>query len=381
MRATLGGMTTVIKASDAAEFLALVPALAGYRPQRSLVLVLFRGKRTAGVMRYDLPDPGEVEAVASTTIGLACKVDRVDGFAIVVYTDDRLQTGPGAPLAWTELVDALALRAHVCGMRVVEALCVATDAWGSYTEGAARPIAEVAAREAGLPLALPADDQGSGASLPEADLAEKERVARALVAIDDAAAVFLAAPPDFETQARPSLSTLDPRALAAMIALDDLPELFEDVLSWDPDALDAFSAAVLLWCLRRPALRDIALQQWAGDIHTGEVALGAQLRWQEGEEYPVELGERFCGEGPRPHPARLHRARDVVRRVAAAGPRSDRPGPLACAAWLSWALGGSTHAGWYAERALEIDAEHGLAQIVLSMCTASHLPEWAFARE
>ena len=374
-------MPTIIKASDAADLLALVPTLAGYRPRRSLALVLFRGKRTAGVMRYDLPDPDAVETVASTTIGLACKVDRVDGIAIVVYADGALREHPGRPIAWHALVRALEQRAHVCGLRVVEALCVADDAWASYEDGDARPLNEVRDREASLRMPAPTEDQGSGANLPDTDLAEKERLARALVTIDDAAAAILAAPSDVETADVPSLARLDPRALAAVVALDDLPELFEDALSWDPGALDAYSGAVLLWCLRRPALRDVALQQWAADIHAGELALFAQARWEAGEEYPVELGARFCGEGPRPDPGRLQRARDVVRRIAAAAPRDARPGPLAAAAWLSWALGASTHAGWYAEQALAIDPDHGLSHIVMTMCAASHLPEWAFARE
>lgn len=380
-------MPTIIKATDAADFLALVPTLAGYRPRRSLALVLFRGKRTAGVMRFDLPgvdpdpDSDGVEAMASTTIGLACKVDRVDGIAIVVYTDGAIRQHPHEPIAWSRLVRELEKRADVCGLRVVEALCVADDAWASFEDGEARPISEVREREANLQMPAPTDDQGSGASLPEVDLAEKERLARALLTIDDAAAAILAAPSDIETADVPSLARLDPRALAAVVALDDLPALFEDALSWDAGALDAFSGAVLLWCLRRPALRDVALQQWAGDIRAGEMALFAQARWEAGEDYPVELGARFCGEGPRPDPARLHRARTLVRRIAAAAPRDARPGPLAAAAWLSWALGGSTHAGWYAEQALAIDPDHGLSQIVMTMCAASHLPEWAFDRD
>jgi hypothetical protein len=53
---------------------------------------------------------------------------------------------------------------------------------------------------------------------------------------------------------------------------------------------------------------------------------------------------------------------------------------LAAAAWISWALGRSTHAAWYAERALEIEPGHGLSEIVATMIGAGHLPEWAFER-
>ena len=83
-------MQTVFKAADAADFLALVPALAGYRPVDSVALVLFRGTRTAGVIRLDLGafrDPLSVDSSAATAVGLACKVDRVDGVAV----DERHQ--------------------------------------------------------------------------------------------------------------------------------------------------------------------------------------------------------------------------------------------------------------------------------------------------
>ena len=49
------GMTTIIRATDANDLLALVPALAGFVPERSIVGVAFRGCRSAGVLRHDLP--------------------------------------------------------------------------------------------------------------------------------------------------------------------------------------------------------------------------------------------------------------------------------------------------------------------------------------
>jgi hypothetical protein len=64
----------------------------------------------------------------------------------------------------------------------------------------------------------------------------------------------------------------------------------------------------------------------------------------------------------------------------AVAPRADRPGTLAVCAWLSWALGRSTHAEVYASAAREIEPEHGLSEIVLSFVAAGHLPDWAFRR-
>ena len=79
-----------------------------------------------------------------------------------------------------------------------------------------------------------------------------------------------------------------------------------------------------------------------------------------------------------PDPTRLSAALALVRRAAASAPRDRRPGPLATCAWLSWALGRSTHAEVYAAQALEIEPEHGLAEIVRSFVLAGHLPDWAF---
>ncbi len=85
-----------------------------------------------------------------------------------------------------------------------------------------------------------------------------------------------------------------------------------------------------------------------------------------------------CGRRARPDPDRLVRALTLARRLAAAAPTRVRSGALATSAWLSWALGRSSHAAIYVERALRIDRSHGLAGIVASFIEANHLPDWAF---
>ncbi|HAN24626.1 MAG: hypothetical protein CMH36_08195, partial [Microbacterium sp.] len=47
-------------------------------------------------------------------------------------------------------------------------------------------------------------------------------------------------------------------------------------------------------------------------------------------------------------------------------------------AWLSWALGRSSHADGYVRAAREHEASHGLADIVGRFVAAGHLPDWAF---
>ncbi|GAA1978957.1 hypothetical protein GCM10009777_10220 [Microbacterium pumilum] len=400
-----------MKAASPAEFLSLVPHLLGFRPVRSLVVIPFAGSRSLGAMRFDLPDdePDAIDRVASTIIGMVCRVAEAESLTTVVYTDARFADAEGMP--HRDLSAALETRAHACGMRVVDGLCVAGDGWGSYLDAecppAGRALAELgdgAAPVGSLPD--PAGDQTTGATLPSVDLAERERVARALASLHDAVALLCgpdsngddredvgaaadagidvdgaAASAATDVPAAPDDSRrIDPRALAAVCVLDDLPTLFEAALAWDIDALEPYDAASIAWCLARPAMRDIALVQWCGGLAAGDEALDAQLRWEAGEEYPAHLAMHMWGEGAQPDPDRLSAALGLARRVAAGAPRGERAGALATCAWLAWALGRSTHAELYALEACTIEPEHGLAEIVRSFVHAGHLPDWAFQR-
>ncbi len=408
--------STVVKAADAAQFLTVVPRMLGYRPARSLVLIPFRRGRSLGAMRFDLPDPGPGAAarVAATMIGMACRVPDADAVAAIAYTDARFADGERMP--HRDLLDALARRADACGLGVTDLLCVGADAWGSALDpdcpAAGRPLDDLDDGHPALPgPAAPAGDQASGAELPECTDEEREHVSEALQTLAQAIAALCGAddvggtasrtaqasrracvadlgpvPGPISGDAADAASALDaaervdPRALAAVSRLDDLPAFYEEVLEGRPGTPDAYDTAVLIWCLSRPSLRDVALLQWSGNLAHGDEAFDAQLRWESGEPYPEHLGVRLWGEGEQPDPDRLQRALEHARHAAAAAPRDVAPGPLALCAWLSWALGLSTHAAAYAGLACEIEPAHGLSQIVLSFVHAGHLPDWAFQR-
>ncbi|WP_127473849.1 DUF4192 family protein [Microbacterium sulfonylureivorans] len=400
-------MTTIVKAAGAAEFLSLVPRMLGYVPTRSLVMIPFEGSRSIGAMRFDLPDgePDAVDRVAATVIGMVCRLPDADAVAAIAYTDAGFSDGEGMPHA--DLFRALERRAHACGLGLTDALCVGGDGWGSALDvecpAGGRPLDDLDLESAVLGEATPDGDQASGAGLPALDLARTERVGRALVAFERAVSVLCGdderRPPverradrasvredstatsgAVEASATTESARIDPAALAAVCDLDDLPSLFEEALAWDPADLAPYDAAALVWCLSRPALRDVALVQWSGTVADGDEAFDAQLRWEAGEEYPVHLAMQLWGEGDRPDPDRLERALQLTRHVAASAPRPSRPGALAMCAWLSWALGRSTHAEVYAVEACEIEPEHGLSEIVRSFVLAGHLPDWAFRR-
>ena len=372
-------MTTIVKAASAAQFLALVPRMLGFRPTRSLVLIPFSGSRSLGAMRLDLPDEdagADLDALAATYVGMVCRLPDADAFTAVVYTDEPF----GERMPRTALATALAYRADECGLRVGDSLCVGAGAWGSYLDrdlpSGGRPLSELADEPAGAEhLAISDGDQASGAELEASDPSECEAVEVALRNLADAVDLLCGTDPGAVAAAG---IRVDPLALSAVCALDDLPTLFEQALSWDESDLPPYDIAVLVWCLARPALRDIALVEWCGGIDAGDEAFDAQLRWEAGEEYPAHLAMHMWGEGERPDPARLERALVLARRAAAAAPETLRSGALATSAWLSWALGRSTHAERYAVQACELEPEHGLAEIVRSFVHAGHLPDWAF---
>lgn len=368
--------TTVVRASSSSSFLALVPRLLECTPHRSLVLVPFAHGRSLGALRVDLPHGrGQVEldSIASTVIGTACKVSRTDAIALAVYADETLNGG--APLPHRAFVDAVLARADICGLRVVDALVVGANAWNSYLDPsmpAGRPLAEIGSALTDAPDTLVAPDQFSAAELPDPDPALARAVAQLLDDVDRA----LARPRD-----RARLSAARQGAADDIVTtLADPPALLEDAARTRPDEVTPARLAALAFCLERPALRDVALMQWAGDITVGDAVFDAQTTFGDGEPFPVDLARPMWGEGPAPDADRLRHALELCRRVASVVPRERRPGALSACAWLAWATGRSSHAGTYAQAAVEIDSAHGLSAIVLTMLDAGRLPEWIFER-
>src|SRR6187402_1262526 len=127
------GMTTIIRAGGPHDLLALVPALAGFRPERSIVCVAFRGSRSAGVLRHDLPRRArDRSAVTDAIIGTLCRITGVDAIVPIVYTDATFAGAAGIPER--ALLNLVVRRAEQAGFHVRDALCRAADAWGSLLD-------------------------------------------------------------------------------------------------------------------------------------------------------------------------------------------------------------------------------------------------------
>lgn len=367
-------MTTVLRASDSAQFLSIVPSLAGFTPRESLVLLPFTGSRTAGAMRLDLPDDAaSIEEYADAAIGLISRVHHTDAVALVIYTGREAQTTPdGLVLPFAVAVDELLGRASDAGLRIVDALCVLSAGWSSYLEEAPEIGACPGTHPGAAGLRDVSGDQWAGTEAPQVDPVDEKRVGRALEDLDEMLA----------EDSRDGLTgTEHPESIAALMMLEDVPAFFEAVLS-APEALPPFAVAALLWCLDRPLFRDVALTQWATDLAGGVRTLEAQILFARAAvDVPDDIGDLFLGRGPSPDPRRLRDALLAVRRAAAFAPRFARCGPLTAAAWLSWALGRATHASHYLQEARAIDPEYGLAALLETMISAAVLPEWAFRRE
>lgn len=367
--------TTVLRATSSPAFLSLVPHLLECTPHRSLVIVPFGEGRSLGAMRVDLPPQGDQpieEGVASTVVGMACKVTRTDAVAIAVYTDDSVTGGAGAP--HTGLVDAVRARADICGLRVVDALVVGSDGWASYLEPAAgpHPLTEIqdAAFE-GLDHDI-SGDHLAAARLPAGSAVDSRLLEQLLVDVEHALR---------RSRDRRRLSPARRTAADAVAAeIADPPELFERAIGRPADQVDMTRIAALAFCLERPALRDVALMQWTGDLATGDAVFRAQTVFRGGEPVPEDLARPMWGEGAKPDPARLRAGLQLCRRVASLVAPERRPGALAACAWLAWASGRSTHAAFYADAALAIDGTHGLSEIMRTMLDAGRLPEWVFER-
>lgn len=380
-------MTTIIRAEEAHDFLALVPALAGFRPQRSIVCVAFRGTRTVGVLRYDLPRRARDRApLVSAIVGALCRMPGVDAVVPVAYTDARFDAGRGVPERL--LLGLLVKQVERAGFVVRDALCRAADAWGS--------VLDRTTPANGHPLAL--IDESPVTKLAPDDLAvlDAPEAAGSIPAADAvASAAVAAALQQFDR---------DELAEAAVIRLGrnaDPVDLIETLLDGDASAEPPYRLAWFLHLASRPSFRDAMMLQFAFGIVIGEAAhddaVASAARAAHHGESMDELVQRELAEGNsdvisdllsrllvgqstlRPERRRVDRALALLLPLIANAPATHRVGPLCMAAWLSWSLGRGSAAGALIEHALEIDPGHPMANLLATFIGSGALPDWAFS--
>jgi hypothetical protein len=399
--------TTIVKTPSPQDFLALVPQLVGFLPECSLVLVAFRGNRTCGALRFNLPPNGsgsqELRRIAGTLLGTLCKIPGVDALVPVVYTDDTIGEHPAdaAGLPQGAFIGAIRQRAGQSGFLVRDALCVAADGWSSYLEadepapaGSGRvlrhPLSGIA--DSTVTAAVPRDARRdlarlqNGADLPKVDLATRERCARRLARYQ---------------RLGPNLGPV-PELIEMVGDVLDPVRTAETALGLDPADLSIDEIAALLFLIQGPGTRDQMMLQFAfgeeegrrshalnrhyarrqretglsmDDLVAADLAAGTAF-----QETTPTTSDLMLGMSPeRPDPERVVRGIRLLKLLVAIAPRPARPAPLCMLAWLSWTLGQGSVAGIHIETALGIDAEYGMALLLLQMIGSGHLPEWAFA--
>lgn len=384
---------TIVKTRKASDFLALVPQLVGFNPEQSMVLVAFRGNRTCGALRFNLPDP-EAPArvhkrIATTLIGTLCKIPGVDAVVPVAYTAESFAAVSGIP--HESFMGCLVQRAEMSGFLVRDALCVAADAWGSYLDpkcpAGGRGLAEITASHAheAIPTAA---RRGLGTLHTAAELPRISPVMKDRVLHEYRRYLRLDPPGDGQGALVPAVGeVLDPVDIA------------EACLAWDASRPAATDVACLLFVVQNPCHRDQVMLQFAFGREIGVQAWTmnrayAALQRSTGRDLddliaeelecdaPPEaqtLGDLMLGlGGDRPDPDRIERSIALLKTVVASAPRRSRPAPLCMLGWLSWTLGRGSVAGLFVDQALSIDPTYGMALVLNTLVGSGTLPEWAY---
>ncbi|MEO7122031.1 MAG: DUF4192 family protein, partial [Lacisediminihabitans sp.] len=226
-------MTVIVKASGPADILAMVPSVANMVPRNSVVLLAFRGKRTCGAMRFDLPASATKvvqKRMITSMVGTFCKLPGVDAVLPVIYTDDSFAGSTAIPHA--DFAEILGRRIELSGFELRESLCQASDGWASYLERAVpaggHPLADIVTSNAAEQIPAEMRDLPGNDEIPSR--------------VPDAA-------PQVMTRMSKRLATYrrlidsvsgdsDDDFPAVLHPLGDLPLLAEAALEWDAAAID-----------------------------------------------------------------------------------------------------------------------------------------------
>ena len=399
-----GCMTVIMKATGPADLLSLFPALLGFPPQNSVVLLAFRGKRTCGTLRVDLPSPQHPEVFARMAlgaIGTVCKIPGADGVAFGVFTPDAF--GSSASVPRHDFADVLLDRIADSGLDMKDALCRGSDGWGSYLDNdvpnGGRSLSELndLPPEELPPHPVDSDGRDLPDRVPSAGAGQRRQMRDRLDAFDAAIGRI-----EFLCRRHPDATDDQIDAMLAgeseLIAPTlDFAKFTEGALTWTPRMLDDLGA-MLLHGITRPAVRDDTMLQWAftpdGPALNEAPRLSGRgaptrsrrrtrARTRTGTRRAaavVNIGDRMTGFGPRPDPDRMLRAIDILLHLIARADDRDRLAPLCMVAWLNWGLGRASHAAKYIGEVRAIDPGYGMGEVLTGVFTVYPLPEWAFAQ-
>lgn len=376
---------TIVKTSNPAQLIATLPALVGYQPHESLVIMPMRRRRSVGALRIDLPchataqhpeseSLGTANEIANWVVATLCRIPDVDSFTAVIFTE-AAPLSSADELPQLELIQRLKIAGDASGFRLCEALLTTGEAWFDYLDDDRGPHELLAPEQI--------TNQHSGAELENVCEDELKKLRICAVLLEQVLMIQAQLHSDRETL--PDSAQLRAQnQIFESVSLSELDTLIKDFDYFDAQELEFADLAKLL--LERgtelPPAWVVYFQFWMridtfrnGLLYyclikeTPDAFLGAVDGYEQligGELEHVDID-------------RLEQLLALFKHLAArAVHEQDGPILLAVCAWLSWALGSATHAVSYAEEALNSNPELLLAQVTQQLALHAKLPNWLF---
>ncbi|MDJ0336019.1 DUF4192 family protein [Salinibacterium sp. G-O1] len=378
-------MTEILHAATAADFLSAVPVLLGFRPRNSIVCVAFRGRRTAELLRLDLPRQrrSNQKAVASTIVGMLSRITGISGASMIIYTDETFEGEHGIPQL--ELGRMLSARIHGAGFHLPNALCVAGDGWADYFDTGyprqGHPLSmitdsEVASQLSGHEVLNDLDDV---AALPERDPLIAERLEFLLDGFERHTDEAM-----LELNRLTKLMDVDPASCSCSIAENPTPPL--EVSAWmlsmaqRPSDRDVMSITIAFGCEFGEAILQSNAQYHLLQAESGSTMDEVVQREVDAGRIDLDDSNNLLGGkgSRRPNVPRVKGCIELLKELIANIPDHYRPGPLCMLSWLQWSLGRGSAAGTASDMALAIDPNHSMALLLNTMLDAGMLPEWVY---
>lgn len=363
-------MTTTLRVTDPHDIVAFVQYQLGFVPSESLVLVSLRGprRRVGLVMRVDLPPAEHRHALAEQLVTYLGR-DGAGATLALIYADEpwvRLESPPQR-----QLLDVVAGVLKDAGMPVREALHVTPELFRSYwcddVGCCPLPGSPVASANASLVAPEMVLRGRSVAASREELLAGHLPVASpspALVAQVMDEADRWSATGSGHRWRRTSLRSWRAAVHAARYARP------ADGGSDPGFCLDPTEAGRLLAALKDVRVRDAALLCLVpGSARAPDEVVAGHT--------PSRVGSLLDSE---PDQELAAAARCVLGQLAALARESGWVvSPLVLLGWIAWSTGDGLQAGAMVERALAVDPQHMLAQLLDQMVTHGVPAAWAVA--
>ena len=372
------------------DIIGIIPHTLGYTPRRSLVAVIVgtekQGAQTSSTtMRIDFDRESAAQTLSEGGgwyADLIMRACTVTGVFLVLYDDDYQPVsafGAGADAEYAEVhrgliraaIDELALTFAARSVDTLSAWWVNQEHFGRIDEDGydCTPLIEATTSACATELVAGGSNPVSDpedlviSPMPAAAFADSRRGhAEEWMGTDEAFAILADVYPRLNAMRREEEAIDEARIHDLM----DLPTVmaFDTLLVelWSRDALE------MILSFDHPDFPPSLVKGLDGDeLCTLSRRVVSQAR---AAQELVGLSSR----APRPRDLLLTIA--LLKDYLQAGHPQARANTYAVIAWLEWSLGGSTMALNYARAAIELESEHGLAELIVSAVNMGCLPRW-----